>query len=1028
MKLTHRISSFLLALVLLFGCVSTSVFATDSAVNEEEQANGTAHTHDYSDPTIDLDGDKLCDACVAEQLTTNKGGIIAPEDINNHITATTDRMFANVITATKPYGFGTISDNGNRHALVTEDDGNNYITVTGSKTDSNAVYFRTQTRYGSAQNIVQRFKERTNKSFVVSLDVKLDCELDNDVPLITVTTYMGNKGNETITEYSLEHKLFNLIKGAKDGSIQYRDGSSGTYGTYISCAETDLITTDFNNVSIHVRPEVGEYGVYDLYFNGKLVKSDIQFLTSSEDASITWTYEGTGTATNHMEKGYKVQGANDFIPSWIYFGIPEAGRKFASAEGDENAVIFSIDSAKAYFSEDYIECVHEFKNAGKHTHDVSANKIVETFVCHCGEVQEVKLPLDTVTAGICDTCGVNVKGNGIIAPEDINNHITATTDRMFANVITATKPYGFGTISDNGNRHALVTEDDGNNYITVTGSKTDSNAVYFRTQTRYGSAQNIVQRFKERTNKSFVVSLDVKLDCELDNDVPLITVTTYMGNKGNETITEYSLEHKLFNLIKGAKDGGIQYRDGSSGTYITCEGTNLITDNFNNVSIHVRPEDGEYGVYDLYFNGKLVKSDIQFLTSAEDASITWTYEGTGTATNHMEKGYKVQGANDFIPSWIYFGIPEAGRKFASAEGDENAVIFSIDSAKAYFSEDYIECASHQFETVKHEHDYKTGELVDTLKCHCGATEEMRLPFDRNGDDLCDECGETVIVIVARQVLLDELIGLKIYAYIGDEALENQNNKAIFTVADKTEEILFSEATVTDGLYEFEIKLTSIQMAEQVALSFEVDGAVITTYTTSIKDYAETLIEDENQTEKTRELAKALLNYGAAAQEYFVGRNGNPETLADYLANAGLSEADKTVKQYTADELVDYTFTATGETPKVRYNGASFIFSSKTYMKIYFTAPEEATVTVDGIAYAKVQSGNEYYVIVTVPSPAKASVGFNIVITDGNTEASSKIAVHTVAQAAITNSEIEVTLVKLINAYINYCDTAKKYEI
>ena len=120
------------------------------------------------------------------------------------------------------------------------------------------------------------------------------------------------------------------------------------------------------------------------------------------------------------------------------------------------------------------------------------------------------------------------------------------------------------------------------------------------------------------------------------------------------------------------------------------------------------------------------------------------------------------------------------------------------------------------------------------------------------------------------------------------------------------------------------------------------------------------------------------------------------------------------------------FSATGMTEDVNFTGAKLIFSSKTYMKIYFNSSFDATVTVNGKTYAKTEDNGEYYITVTAETPAAALDAFKIVITDGETVASADISVFTAVHAALSNCSVDAELVALVTAYARYCELAKTY--
>ena len=105
--------------------------------------------------------------------------------------------------------------------------------------------------------------------------------------------------------------------------------------------------------------------------------------------------------------------------------------------------------------------------------------------------------------------------------------------------------------------------------------------------------------------------------------------------------------------------------------------------------------------------------------------------------------------------------------------------------------------------------------------------EIALPLDKDENGFCDGCGEKIgasAAVLARQVLLDDRIGLKLFVKINSVDITNPQNKAFLTIGDKTKEILIKDLNPNyAGLYEFEAKLTSIEMTEDVSIAFEIDG-------------------------------------------------------------------------------------------------------------------------------------------------------------------------------------------------------------
>lgn len=139
-----------------------------------------------------------------------------------------------------------------------------------------------------------------------------------------------------------------------------------------------------------------------------------------------------------------------------------------------------------------------------------------------------------------------------------------------------------------------------------------------------------------------------------------------------------------------------------------------------------------------------------------------------------------------------------------------------------------------------------------------------------------------------------------------------------------------------------------------------------------------------------------------------------------MANESLVESDKVLPALTADDLAAYKFTAKGVTEDVRFLKVALVLASKTGIKLYFTASENATVTVDGVEYEKQSERGMYYVIMTVPSPAYATGAFNVTITDGDTVATTSFSAYTAIHAALYNAGTDPKLVSLLKAYAAYC--------
>jgi hypothetical protein len=212
------------------------------------------------------------------------------------------------------------------------------------------------------------------------------------------------------------------------------------------------------------------------------------------------------------------------------------------------------------------------------------------------------------------------------------------------------------------------------------------------------------------------------------------------------------------------------------------------------------------------------------------------------------------------------------------------------------------------------------------------------------------------------------------------------------------------------------------MAEDVKV--QVAGETSAVYTTSVKEYAEELIAtSENEYAVT--LAKAMLNYGAASQNYFAGKNGNADTLNDILANAGLSREDQIIPDVTAMPGFQRLMFSPYSSEGVTFTAATIMFSSKTHIKVYFTASEHAKVTVDGKNVTPIKDGEEYYITFTVDSPANMMYPTSVAISDGEEFAYCDFSAGLLVKVGV-EVNVSAELTALLKAYAYYGMCAQDY--
>lgn len=156
--------------------------------------------------------------------------------------------------------------------------------------------------------------------------------------------------------------------------------------------------------------------------------------------------------------------------------------------------------------------------------------------------------------------------------------------------------------------------------------------------------------------------------------------------------------------------------------------------------------------------------------------------------------------------------------------------------------------------------------------------------------------------------------------------------------------------------------------------------------TTVRDYAMQVVSraakgDENYT-NAAPLAKALLNYGAAAQIYFA--NG---ATVEHPANTLLGAADRALN--VADDALDSykQYNHTTQVGDVTFVAANLALLSQTTLRLFFTAPDENfTVTYGGKTLPIDTYGTYYYAEVTDITPDRLNEDVTFTVTRGTASA------------------------------------------
>ena len=967
------------------------------------------HAHDFSKETttvtytcelcdgkkvvnevIDANGDRVCDICA--NLPT--GGVLSVEDIyKENVNVKAAENFNN-----GSKGVFTFGDDGDAVFKFSTDEGNKYIySVPGTTakiengkvvTDENGdTVMRATSSYLQYQNLgstridtVKKFSSLAGQSYVLTTDIKVSPDnIASSSNLFQVLCYLQSKDNCTAIGGAV---FFKPILLNDSGELKYRDDGK-EIGTNIFINDGE-----WHTISVYHTPRGANPNTYDLYVDGKLIRENITALTTQDNTDMTWST--TQLDSSYGTTTFACNGVTDFIPAITRF----AQHTPALKKGATDNYSIALDNTKIYYTDTFVECAHDYVMS--HTHDIENNNNEVTYVCkNCHIEKVIDIAMTTI-----DYSSFNGTGS-ILSVDDTNAIVGVNKIQTYADGVT------FG--NDNDNVYQTVTEN-GNTYMKV-GIPNGKTAPYkIAIGDNFGQFNNLSYPFQVSTankysslaGKSYVASVDFKFysnECYLTSngnvrtDFPIIAYMCYMkGTDGCNAISNFSETAVLSTDNKG----NILYRDGKTGDYVEL-GVNIDDGVFHTIAYHHTPKGdatSPKNTYDIYVDGLLKKENVQFLTKQESDSMDFTSGTLNAVNNNAYNPTQVtyNGAEDFIPA--LFRTAHFGTAYTIKDD-----VIGIDNVKIYYSDTYLDCA----------HTYSDSNVCDW----CGHTVEVKKGH-------CDICDGTAIsdevAITGRSVALGELVDMNFYAAVNGALANDENAVATVSCGNKSETIALKSAKI-DGGYKFSLPLRSTQMASDVTI--EIDGA---TYTTSIVDYALDLIELDA---KAAPVAKALLNYGAAAQIYFAEKN-NDAALDDVLANAGLDAADKAVSELTAEELGAYAFAQSGATEAVHFTGAKLQMASKTHMLLYFTAPEGATVTVNGVKAYAVKDGDEYYISLTAETPVDAMTGkTEIAVTYGTITATTTVNVFTaVAEGVKENSNANLTA--MLTAYAQYCKAAEAY--
>ncbi len=267
------------------------------------------------------------------------------------------------------------------------------------------------------------------------------------------------------------------------------------------------------------------------------------------------------------------------------------------------------------------------------------------------------------------------------------------------------------------------------------------------------------------------------------------------------------------------------------------------------------------------------------------------------------------------------------------------------------------------------------------------------------------------------IRLDGTINMGFNVELPSGLLGDSGIYMLFGVDGTERKVLLADATLCDdGSYTFYGPVTSVQMTQKVtAQLFSGDGTALTeAVSRSVKDYTDYILANADDYAAELPLVKAMLNYGAAAQNYF-------GEYTESLANASLSEADKNI-EYTVAE--NNNFEQTGEADGVSFYGYDLILNSGTTLRLYFKADGGSTVVFkdeNGTVLTAEQYGD--YLYVTLPDVDATRLGYKYTVT-ANDSLTIKASALSYANSVLKSTHY--THKNLMQALYCYSDAALAY--
>ncbi len=222
-------------------------------------------------------------------------------------------------------------------------------------------------------------------------------------------------------------------------------------------------------------------------------------------------------------------------------------------------------------------------------------------------------------------------------------------------------------------------------------------------------------------------------------------------------------------------------------------------------------------------------------------------------------------------------------------------------------------------------------------------------------------------LYGHSISLDGDIGVNFYMELDQSILSSQTAYMQFDVPDgkKTEtqivyvkDVLDDPVTISGRTYfKFKCRVAAKDMAAEIVAQLHDGNTRGEEYKYSVREYAEYILDNsDDYNDKTIKLVKAMLNYGSAAQEYFLNESGSD------LANYDLDTGYDLVDEVTAEIINKPYYAIVTKLPEdVTFEGVTLSLRSKTTLSFYFKSDTDlSSVLGDSFPIETTPDGYQVY--------------------------------------------------------------------